>query len=144
MPALNDNSADGKPGPPPKLDNWLLYDGECPFCSRYVQLLRIRETAGPLRLIDARNGGPELKEALAEGLDLDEGMVLKVSDRLYHGDDCVHMLALLSAPKGLFSRFNSWVFKSRLRSALIYPVLRTGRNITLRLLGRRKLQARNG
>ena len=24
-------------------DAWLVYDGDCPFCSRYVQYLRLRE-----------------------------------------------------------------------------------------------------
>ena len=26
--------------------NWLLYDGDCPFCSAYVSYVRLRETAG--------------------------------------------------------------------------------------------------
>ncbi|MEE2878541.1 MAG: DCC1-like thiol-disulfide oxidoreductase family protein, partial [Pseudomonadota bacterium] len=63
-------------------DNWLVYDGECPFCSQYVKLLRIRETAGPLRIINARDGGEETREVAAAGFDLNEGMVLKMSDRL--------------------------------------------------------------
>lgn len=121
-------------------DNWLVYDGECPFCSRYVELLRIREAVGPLRLIDAREGGPEAEEVVAEGYDLNEGMALKLSGRLYHGHDCIHALALLSEPNGLFNKFNAWVFRSKKRSAVLYPVLRAGRNLTLRLLGRKKLQ----
>ena len=43
-------------------DNWLLYDGECPFCSAYARFVRLRETSiGPLRLIDARHGGPAIE-----------------------------------------------------------------------------------
>lgn len=121
--------------------NWLVYDGDCPFCSRYVALLRIREAVGPLRLVNARDGGAEVDEVQREGLDLNEGMVLKLSGKLYHGHDCVHALSLLSAPKGLFSRFNGWVFRSPKRAAVIYPVLRAGRNVSLRLLGRRKIEA---
>lgn len=131
-----DDTSDDK-----QADNWLVYDGECPFCSQYVKLLRIRETAGPLRIVNARDGGEETREVAAAGFDLNEGMVLKMSDRLYHGHDCVHALALLSAPKGVFSRFNGWVFKSPKRAALIYPVLRAGRNFTLRLMGRKKIEA---
>jgi len=121
-------------------DNWLLYDGECPFCSRYVQFVRLRETAGPVRLINARDGGPEFEEVLDQGLDLNEGMVLKMSGQMYHGQDCIHALALLSAPKGAFSKFNGWVFRSKARAAVLYPVLRAGRNLTLRLLGRKRIQ----
>ena len=68
-------------------------------------------------------------------------MVLKLSGRLYHGHDSVHALALLSEPNGMFNKFNAWVFKSPKRAAVLYPVLRAGRNFTLRLLGRKKIQA---
>jgi len=118
---------------------WIVYDGECPFCSRYVAMLRLRESLGPIALVNARDGGPEVDEARAAGLDLDEGMVLKVDGRLYHGDDCIHRLALLSTPSGAFNRVNAAIFRSPTASKLLYPVLRTGRNAVLRLLGRRKL-----
>ncbi len=29
----------------------IYYDGQCPFCNRYVQLLRLKESAGDVRLI---------------------------------------------------------------------------------------------
>jgi predicted DCC family thiol-disulfide oxidoreductase YuxK len=119
--------------------NWLLYDGECPFCSAYVRLVRLRENVGPFGLIDARNGGPEYDEALQAGFDLDEGMLLKLSGRYYHGKDCIHALALLGRKSDLFGRANGWIFRSERRSALLYPVLRAGRNLALRLLGRRKM-----
>lgn len=122
-------------------ENWLVYDGECPFCSAYVQLLRIRENVGPLPLINARDGGPEVSEISEAGLDLDEGMVLKFSGRLYHGNDCIHALAMLSQPKGFFNRINSWVFRSKTRSRLLYPILRAGRNFLLRALGRQKISS---
>ncbi|RSK38349.1 DUF393 domain-containing protein [Rhodovulum iodosum] len=121
-------------------DNWLLYDGDCPFCSRYVALVRIRDAVGPLRLINAREGGPEFDEVMAKGLDLDGGMVLKLSGQFYHGQDSIHALALLSAATGPISRFNGWVFRSRTRAAVLYPVLRAGRNMTLRLLGRKRIR----
>ena len=120
------------------LDNWLVYDGECPFCSAYVQLLRIRENVGPLPLINARDGGPEVREISEAGLDLDEGMVLKISGQMYHGNDCIHALAMLSQPKGLFNHINIWIFRSETRSKFLYPVLRSGRNLFLRVLGRKK------
>lgn len=122
-------------------ENWLLYDGECPFCASYVKLVRLREAVGSLRLINAREGGPEYDEAVREGFDLDEGMLLHLSGRYYHGADCVNALGMLSDDTGLFSRFNGWVFRSRARSAALYPVLRVGRNTVIRLLGRRKLNA---
>lgn len=123
---------------------WLLYDGECPFCSAYVRMVRLRESVGAVRMVDARDGGPELEEARAEGLDIDEGMTLKLNGALHHGDDCIHRLALLTTPSGAFNRLNAWVFKSRRRSEWLYPVLKGGRRAALRLLGRRPIGDRVG
>jgi predicted DCC family thiol-disulfide oxidoreductase YuxK len=118
---------------------WIVYDGQCPFCSRYVQLVRLRESLGRVQLVDARKGGPEVDEVRQAGLDLDEGMVLKLDGRLYHGAECIHMLALLSTPSSWFNRVNAAMFRSQTASRVLYPVLRTGRNAVLRLLGRSKL-----
>lgn len=119
--------------------SWLLYDGECPFCSQYVRLVRIRESIGPLALTNARDGGPEYDQVRQAGLDLDEGMVLSHAGRLYHGEDCIHALAMLSEPNSVFNRLHVWVFKSPRRASVLYPVLRAFRNLTLRLLGRKKI-----
>lgn len=121
---------------------WIVYDGECPFCSRYVKLVRLRDSIGPVELVDARRGGPVVDEVVAAGLDLNEGMVLKLDGRLYHGDACINMLALLSTPSGAFNRFNAAVFGSRKAARALYPVLRAGRNATLRLLGRDRMSRR--
>lgn len=119
--------------------NWLLYDGECPFCSAYVKMVRLRENAGPIQLVDARDDGPEYHQALEMGFDLDEGMLLKLSGQYYHGKDCIHALALLTREHDVFGRINSWVFRSQQRAAILYPILRAGRNLALRMLGRKKL-----
>jgi predicted DCC family thiol-disulfide oxidoreductase YuxK len=119
-------------------DAWLIYDGDCPFCSRYVQYMRVREAVN-LRLVNAREGGPRVDEIRRAGLDLDGGMVLKLGDRFYHGADCIHVLALLATPSDVFNRLNAAIFRSERLSRLLYPVLRAGRNTVLWLLGRRKL-----
>jgi len=118
----------------------LVYDGECPFCSAYVRYVRVRDSVGGLRLVDARSGEPPVDEIRRRGLDLDEGMVLVIGDRFYHGAECIHVLALLSGESTLFNRVNAAIFRSAPLSKLLYPVLRLGRNTALRLLGRRKIE----
>jgi predicted DCC family thiol-disulfide oxidoreductase YuxK len=117
----------------------IVYDGGCPFCTAYVRLVRLREAIGPVRLVDAREGGPVVDEIVAAKLDLDDGMVLKLDGLLYHGDECLNRLALLSTSSGAFNRINVWMFRNPLAARLAYPVLRAGRNLALRLLGRQKL-----
>ena len=118
---------------------YIVYDGECPFCSRYVRLLRLRKALGEVELVNARNGGPIVDELLCAGLDLDEGMVLKIGEKLYHGADCINRLALLSTRSGIFNKFNRFVFANEMVSAILYPILRAGRNGVLRILGRSKI-----
>jgi predicted DCC family thiol-disulfide oxidoreductase YuxK len=117
----------------------LIYDGQCPVCSRYVRHLRLQALPGGLQLVDARNGGDDVAEARRRGLRIDDGMVLRVGDEWSHGADAMHRLALLSTPSGAFNRLNYWLFRSSRRAALAYPVLKLGRNLLLRLLGRKRL-----
>lgn len=117
----------------------LIYDKECPACDNYCQLVRIRESVGNLKLIDAREQTEALKEITGQGLDIDRGMVLKMGDELYYGSDAVHALALISSRSGVFNRFNYWMFRSKRASAILYPALRFFRNVLLKSLGKSKI-----
>lgn len=114
----------------------VVYDGECPFCSAYVTMLRLREAFGTVALVNARSDDPLAREARAR-FDLDEGMAARIAGRWYHGADCMHVLALASGRSGLLNRLTGAVFASPRRAAALYPVLRTGRNAALWLLRRR-------
>lgn len=122
---------------------WLVYDGDCPFCSSYVRHVRFKENFGRLELVDGRSDDPVARE-VASRYDLDEGMVLKLGEQYYFADDCIHVLALLADTGGWFGRINGAIFRHRTLSRWLYPVLRSGRNLTLALLGRRQIGLRHG
>ena len=42
------------------------------------RMVRIRESVGALRLVNARDAGSVMDEVTRKGLDIDQGMVLKV------------------------------------------------------------------
>ncbi|EPC04631.1 hypothetical protein L861_04740 [Litchfieldella anticariensis FP35 = DSM 16096] len=117
----------------------LVYDEQCPFCDHYCRLVRLRESVGSLTLVDARQDTAIMEEITEAGLDIDQGMVLKMDGRLYYGDDAIHMLALLSSRSGIFNRLNYWFFRSAKRARFWYPVLRACRNFLLKLLGKTKV-----
>ena len=73
------------------------------------------------------------------GLDIDQGMVLIIGEKLYYGSDAMHALALISSRSGIFNRINYWIFKSKSVSSLLYPVLRIFRNLLLKILGKTKI-----
>ena len=123
---------------------YLIYDGECPLCKRYVRMVRLKAAAGNVQLVNAREPGAAahvIADVIARGYDLDEGMVLKQGERIAHGDDCITELALMTTPSNAFNRLNAWVFRSPARARALYPVLRAGRNALLALLGRKKINA---
>ena len=124
---------------PETKDILLVYDKECPACNYYCNLARIRESVGNLVLVDARERSPVMDEITAAGLDIDQGMVLKVGSELYYGSDAIHTLALLSTRAGIFNRIAYWCFRSKGVSTVLYPLLRACRNLLLKILGRSKI-----
>lgn len=118
---------------------YLVYDRQCPACEFYCRLVRIRESVGTLVLVDARESTALLGEITAAGLDIDEGMVVKLGNELYYGDEAIHMLALLSTRSGVFNRIAFWLFRSRGVSRWLYPVLKFFRNLLLKILGRTRI-----
>jgi predicted DCC family thiol-disulfide oxidoreductase YuxK len=114
----------------------LVYDRECPVCSAYVRMVRIRRDIGQLELVNARESSSIMDEVTNAGLNIDQGMVLMMKDRLYFGADAIHMLAMISTRNGWFNRLNHLIFASRTLSKIYYPIARGGRNLLLKLLGR--------
>ncbi|AZY48480.1 DUF393 domain-containing protein [Bordetella avium] len=121
-------------------NNFLLYDGDCPFCSNYVQWVQLRKAVGPVDILDIREHPALTAGYLARGYDLDQGMLLHLNGQDYWGADCIHRLAMLSFGSNLFNRINAGIFRRPRLSAILYPLLRTGRNATLALLGRKKIR----
>lgn len=53
-----------------------------------------------------------MDEIMNMGLDIDQGMVLKIDDQIYCGTDAIHAITLLETRSGLFTGVNFWVFRS--------------------------------
>lgn len=121
----------------------LVYDRECPACNAYCQIVRIRESVGDLRIVDARESSEVMAEITSLGLDIDQGMVLKMGGQLYYGADAIHGLAFISSRSGIFNRMNYWIFKSKTASSILYPILRFCRNLLLKILGKTKINNLN-
>ena len=121
----------------------IVYDGDCIYCRNYVQLMRLRETVGPVTLVNARSDDALARRFWKEGYDLNAGMILVYRGKVYHGADAVNTLALLSTRSSLFNRLNRFLFSSRTISRMLYPLLRLGRRITLLIRGKRLLREPN-
>ncbi len=117
----------------------LIYDKQCPLCDAYCRWTRIRDSIGEIKMIDARHDSEVMAQITEEGLDIDQGMVLKMDGVLYYGTDAIHTLALISSRSNFFNRVTYHIFKSKRLSRILYPVFRFGRKILLRILGLTKI-----
>ncbi len=122
--------------------NALFYDGECPFCSRYSELIKARDRLGQFDIISLREDQTSAQEFRDLGLDLEQGFVFRLNGQIHHGAEAMHILALTTQQADPILKLNHWFFGERISAKCLYPVLRFGRWIALFLLkgpGRSKL-----
>lgn len=118
---------------------YVLYDGDCPVCSRYTRFVRFRETVGDVVLLDCREHSALLADLKAQSFNLNDGMLLSYRGQLFYGDKAVHMMATLSSRNNLFNRLNAAFFRSPTTVKYVYPVMVCGRKLLLKLLGKKPL-----
>jgi predicted DCC family thiol-disulfide oxidoreductase YuxK len=118
----------------------VIYDGDCPFCAGYVRFTRLRKNLPNVELVDARENLPLAAQLRNDGYDLNQGMIVQLGERIYFGDEAMHVLSLLSTRAGPFNAFMAFLFRSPRRARFVYPLLRAGRNLTLRLMGRKAIE----
>lgn len=117
----------------------VVYDGDCPFCSAYVKMLRLRDSVGTVELLNARDDSEIVRSFSACGKSLDDGMAAFYGNQLYYGSDAIALLSGLTTHSGGFNRLLAKMLRRPALARTIYPVMRMGRRAVLTLLGRQKL-----
>ncbi len=118
---------------------YLVYDHQCSVCHTYCRRVHIRKSEGELRLVNARLASPVMEEVTASGLDIDQGLVLKIDSNLYYGSDAIHELSLMSDAADPFNWVTHWAFHSRRLAHIIYPILRSAHNLLLKIQHKSKV-----
>ena len=117
----------------------VVYDRDCPICEFYCTRTDVDPDKGQLLLVDARADSEVMHDITALGLDIDEGMVVRVEDKVYYGAEAIHQLALLSSGKGFINAMGKFFFRSPRVARILYPPLKLLRNLLLRVLGRTRI-----
>lgn len=99
-------------------ENVLYYDGECPFCRRYADYVRLRRKFN-LTLKNAREEMEAIAAFRAQGFEINNGMILVLEGKIYQGAEALAVLENTLRPLRVF-----------------YPLLNGFRKVLLRLLGR--------
>jgi predicted DCC family thiol-disulfide oxidoreductase YuxK len=119
----------------------VIYDGDCPVCSAYLQMHRLREDGGSIRLVDARKHPDVVEDYARRGVDLNRDFVLKVDGAEYVGGAAMFVLSSIAAPHAFIRKINAWLFASSTMSRAIYTVLRVSRWALLLLMGRKPIRS---
>jgi predicted DCC family thiol-disulfide oxidoreductase YuxK len=120
--------------------NFLLYDGECPVCSAYVAMSRLRQLYPNLRVMSARDDPALVTELRQAGYEINEGMVLALDDRLYFGGEATRMIAVLGGTTpAWWRRMALAAIGTAPWARSLYPWLNRARQLLLWILGRRPI-----
>jgi predicted DCC family thiol-disulfide oxidoreductase YuxK len=115
----------------------IVYDGDCPFCTQFVKMVRLREVFGAMNLVDARaSEDPQIIDLRSRYL-LDDGFVVIHGGKEYYGAEAMDFLSMASESSGFISRLLRTPLFRGAFGRWTYPKLVAGRKLALRLLGRK-------
>ena len=110
----------------------FIYDGECPFCNHFAELLEIKSRLKNLTILDGRKNKKFLKELLRKGYDLDKGAILLKDEEIYHGANAINIICKeIKNPSNNLLKILSILFNSNKRTNLLFPLLLRARRFTL-------------
>ena len=70
----------------------FIYDGECPFCNHFAELLEIKSKITDIKILDGRKNLTLIKSLLDKGYDLDKGAILLKDEHIFHGADAINTI----------------------------------------------------
>ena len=110
----------------------FIFDGECPFCNHFAELLELKSKVKNLSILDARKNEKLVKELLNKGFDIDQGAVLLTEDKIFHGHEAINKICnQIISPSSKLLKMLTMTFKSSKRTKLIFPFLVTARRFAL-------------
>ena len=115
----------------------FIYDGDCPFCNHFAQLLELKSSIPSLQIIDGRKNLKKLTQMYNHGYDLNKGAILVTEKKIMHGAEAINWICSeLKEPNDSLLKVLRIIFRSKDRSKKIFPVLLWSRRITLTIKGK--------
>ena len=110
----------------------FIYDGECPFCNHFAELLDLKSKIKNITILDGRENPELLKVLLKKGYDLDKGAILLKNEEIFHGANAINTICqMINQPSSKLLEILSRTFKSSKRTKFIFPFLVTARRLAL-------------
>ena len=110
----------------------FIYDGECPFCNHFAELLEVKSKLKNISIVDGRKNPILINSLLEKGYDIDKGAILQVGEDIFHGYEAINKISSeITNPSGSLLKVLTNIFKSTKRTKLIFPFLIRARRFAL-------------
>tara|TARA_Y100000994_G_scaffold55545_1_gene44888 strand:- start:57 stop:437 length:381 start_codon:yes stop_codon:yes gene_type:complete len=110
----------------------FIYDGECPFCNHFAELLEIKSKINNIKIIDGRKNLTLINSLLDKGYDLDKGAILLKDEDIFHGAEAINTICKeINNPSSSLLLLLSRVFKSNKLTKVLFPILIRARRLAL-------------
>ncbi len=110
----------------------FIYDGECPFCNHFAELLELKSKINKISILDGRKNPKIINSLLEKGYDIDNGAILLENDDIFHGAEAINKICnQVNNPSGNLLKLLSNIFKSDKRTNLLFPLLLRARRLAL-------------
>ncbi|MBW3042046.1 DCC1-like thiol-disulfide oxidoreductase family protein [Prochlorococcus marinus] len=117
--------------------NLFIYDGECPFCNHFAQLLELKSSLPSLKVLDGRENLDKLTELYKQGYDLNNGAILISNGDIKHGAEAINWICSeLKDPSDSLLEVLRIIFTSNKRTKILFPFLLWARRLSLSLKGK--------
>ena len=115
----------------------FIYDGECPFCNHFAQLLELKSSLTNLEILDGRKNLALLSKLYNQGYDLNKGAILIKNEKILHGADAINLICSeIKEPSNSLLEVLRIIFTSNKRTNFLFPFLLWGRRLSLTLKGK--------
>ena len=110
----------------------FIFDGECPFCNHFAELLEIKSKITNIKILDGRKNLTLINSLLDKGYDLDKGAILLKDEEIFHGAEAINTICKkINNPSSSLLLLLSGVFKSTKRTKILFPLLVRARRFAL-------------
>ncbi len=110
----------------------FIYDGECPFCNHFAELLELKSKINNITILDGRKNLKIINSLLEKGFDIDKGAILLKGDKIFHGAEAINKICnQINNPSGKLLKLLSKIFKSEKRTNFLFPFLVRARRFAL-------------
>ena len=115
----------------------FIYDGDCPFCNYFAQLLELKSSLPEFEILDGRKNLPLLSQLYNQGYDLNKGAILLSNENIMHGADAINWICSeINEPSDSLLEVLRIIFASNKRTKFLFPFLLWGRRLSLTLKGK--------